>query len=313
MDCMDLEAQFGLLPFTSKQLLELDVTLRQWRLIRPELEKLRRGVYVIRLGPDDSTRHAQKVAATLMTKTDHFAVGASAIVLNGLPNPYFKSWDKIEPQIAGKQTRSSRGILTSKAAPVPTPWGDTTDLIQTATTITAELPLPQALMVTDAVARRLAGVAPDEHVTNAKRIELASEQCRTEVRRRLTRYSNADALRLTNPAAEAPSESFYRGHMVLEGYDDPACGVPKIDAKGTYRFIDILLDNLAIEVDGDEKLQTLQNLRDEKEREDDLRLVGLDFLRPRVEPLYANPAAAMAQLAVKIDDVRLIRKFAQIL
>ncbi len=181
-------------------------------------------------------------------------------------------------------------------APIETPWGPCTDGIATAETLAAELPLPQALMVTDAVARLLAGVAAGEWLTNAARSELASEACRTEVRRRLTRHKDLPALALANPAAEAPSESFYRGHMILAGFDDPACGVPVRGASGELYFVDLMLAGLAIEVDGEEKFTGRADVVHEKRREDDLRLIGLDFLRPWVKDVYADPAAEMVRL-----------------
>jgi hypothetical protein len=169
-------------------------------------------------------------------------------------------------------------------------------LIDTAATIAAELPLPQALMVTDAVARRLAGTQD--------RFVLASERCRTEVRRLLTRNHDLPALRLANPAAESPAESFYRGHMLLDGYDDPPCGVPRRGASGKQYFIDILLERLAIEIDGLVKYTDLDALRDEKTREDDLRAAGHDFLRVWADELFADPAQQMRNLADKLERMR---------
>jgi hypothetical protein len=297
---MDLDATFGLQPFTREMAIAGGLTAWQWRRVRPHLIRLDNGVFLLRWADDARTRHCQRVAGLLLPKKDHFAVGMSAVAILGLPDPPFHSWDQQVPQIGGKKTRTARGIRGNHAVPIPTQWGDCTDAVTTAIHIAGQLPLPEALMVTDAVARRLADTD--------NRIELASEECRERARRLLAEDHDLPALMLANPAAEAPSESFYRGHMILEGYEDPRCGVPRIDAKGKQRYIDILLENLAIEVDGDEKLQRWQDLLDEKEREDDLRLTGLSFLRTRVKPLYADPQARMAELDRKVTEVRRLNR-----
>ncbi len=291
---MDLFSHFGYLPFTCAQVLDLGITLRQWRRLRPRLIVIRRGVYVAQRGNTDRIRHSQSVAATLLTRTNHFAVSHSAVCVLGLPNPYFGRWDDMPVHLGGRQTRRGRNVRQSSAVPILTSWGPVTDLIDTAVTIAAELPLPQALMVTDDVARKLAGTTD--------RFELASERCRTEVRRRLTHTCDLPALRLADPAAESPAESFYRGHMLLRGLPEPRCGVPVRGRTGSQYFIDILLQTLAIEVDGRIKYQGpsgVQALIDEKRREDDLRATGLEFHRPFVEELYAEPAHEMDRLLDK--------------
>lgn len=296
---MDLDQLFGLYPFTYSQARQVGITDREFRGIKPELTLLRRGVYVTRLADDGRTRHSQKVAGELLTKKGYFATGMSAVAMLGLPDPPFHRWDEQPVLLGAAKTRADRGVILNRSVPVLTPWGACTDAVTTAIDIASTEPLPEALMVTDAVARQLADTD--------NRLELASEDCRERVRRLLTEDHSHPALALANPAAEAPSESFYRGHMILEGYADPACGVPRIDAEGRQRYIDIQLENLAIEIDGDEKLQRQQDLVDEKEREDDLRLTGLHFLRARVIDIYANPGACMAKLARKVQQVRRLR------
>lgn len=286
---MDIERAFGLRPFTVAQARQdLDLSVRAWRRLAPHLVRLHRGVYCVRRSPDDRGRYAQRIAAELLCRTDHHAYSLSAACLLDLPNPTHESWDRLPVHLGGPQTRSKKGVTASPAAPVLTPWGPCTDLTDTAATIAAELPLPQALMVTDAVARRLAGTED--------RFVLASEACRTEVRRRLTRDCDLPALRMANPAAESPAESFYRGHMLLDGHVDPPCGVPRRGASGAQFFIDILLGGLAIEIDGLIKYTDRAVLRAEKTREDDLRATGLAFHRVWADDLFADPAAEMSRL-----------------
>ena len=285
---MDLTETFGLRPFTPRDLAERGLRHRQWLAIKDEVVRLRRGVYVTALGADDRTRYAQRISAALITRTDHLAVGISAACLLGLPNPTFTSWDRLPVTIGGRQTRSARAISRCLAAPIPTTWGPSTDLVDTAVTVAAELALPQALIVTDAVARRLAG--------STDRFELASRHCRDEVRRRMRLPADAPALALADPAAESPAESLFRGHMILAGFPEPRCGVPLRGASGRQYFADMVLDGLIIEVDGALKYRTIEDLLTEKRREDDLRAAGHGFHRVLATDLFEDPEAEMSRL-----------------
>ncbi len=288
---MDVFAGFGMMPFSRAEALQAGMTKRQWELAigSGQLVRLRRGVYVARLATEDRMKHAQAVAGALKNRTDHLAVAGSAVALLGLPNPYFTGWARVPVTIAGHKSDRANGILRNPGlAPVPTPWGPCSDLMDTAEAMAAQLPLPQALMVTDAAARILAGTED--------RFVLASEECRVEARRRLTRTHDLPALQLADPAAESPAESFYRGHLLLRGIEEPACGVPMRGASGKQYFVDMLLDRLVIEVDGKEKYKDLEVLIAEKRREDDLRATGRDLLRSWVEDLYGDPEAEMKRL-----------------
>lgn len=291
-----------LIPLTRATALDRGISDWQWRALIDSgaLTRIRRGVYVPLLATEDRAIHAQRVAAELLPRTDHFAVSTSAVALLGLPNPYFRPWRHLTVQLGGPKSRPKSAIRHMTSAPVITGWGPTTDLIDTAVTIACELPLPAALMVTDAVARRLADTED--------RFFLASEACRNQVRERLTRTCDEPALRWANPAAESPAESFYRGHMILAGFTDPPCGVPRKGDSGSQYFIDILLGNLAIEIDGKVKYTDLEVLRSEKTREDDLRAAGHHFHRVWVEDLYEGPAREMSRLTAKHGQMRRTRQ-----
>lgn len=284
---------FGLLPFTRAEALRAGLTKRQWEhaVASGELLKMRQGVYANPLTTDDRLRYAQQVAGALKGKQRHLACGGSAAALLGLPNPYLTWWTRVPISIAGPRSRPDVGVRCDPGwEGVETAWGPCTDLVDTATVIAADLPLPQALMVTDAAARQLAGT--DD------RFELAGEECRRRVRAHLTRRAAHPALMLANPAAESPAESFYRGHMLEHGFPEPACGVPLQGVSGRQYFIDLLLGGLAIEVDGEEKYDGREALVAEKRREDDLRGIGLRFLRPWARDVFADPAGEMTRLRV---------------
>lgn len=295
-----LQAQFGALPFTRRDAIGVGVTEWQWRMAvnRKLVHRLGFGVYCAVIADDDRLRLCQVTAAAMLRRTDHFAVGSSALAIHDLPNPYFRRWTRLPVQLGGPKTRAPLNIHASKVVPIPSSWGAVTDLIHTAEAIATELPLPQALMVTDAVARRIADTD--------NRFMLASERCRTEVRRQLTQNLDLPALRLANPAAESPAESFYRGHMLITGHPEPSCGVPATGATEDQYFIDLLLEGLAIEVDG--LVKYVQGdpriLIAEKKREDDLRAVGYEFHRPFVEDIYADPGLEMVRLQAKRDQIR---------
>lgn len=291
--------EHGYQPFTRDDALRAGMNAWRWQnLVQSrQLVRLHRGVYAWAVPDDHRLAYLQRVTATLMRRSDHHAVGPSALAVHDLPNPYFKRWSRLPVMLAGKKSRPKRNIRRAAFAPIDSAWGSVTDLTDTAATIASELPLPQALMVTDAVARRLAGTP--------NRFELASERCRTEVRRRLTHTSDLPALRLADPAAESPAESFYRGHILVRGLPEPRCGVPVRAASGSQYFIDLLLEGLAIEVDGKGKYQDLEVLIAEKKREDDLRATGLRFHRPFVEDVYADPDREMDLLVAKGTEIGL--------
>lgn len=279
------------------------MTLRQWREVKKKLVRLSRGVYLVRRADDARTQHCQKVAGVLLTKTGHFAVGMSAVALLDLPDPPFFRWSDQPVLIGAARTRTSRGVMRTAASPIDTQWGPSADAVSTAVRIASERPLPEALMVTDAVARDLAGTN-DRH-------ELASKECRDRVRRRLTRDHDLPALALANPAADSPAESFCRGHLIGQGFTDPACGVPLIDARGKQRYVDILVGTFAIEVDGKGKYDSAEALAAEKRREHDLRLAHrLWFHRILVDDLYVDPDLIMAQLVLEEAEVRAMRRLA---
>jgi hypothetical protein len=292
---VDPLAHFGLLPFTRREALDAGVTKREWERAVADLHKIRRGVYLRELAAGDCLRHAQLTAAAMKGRTNHLACSGSAAALLGLPNPFFTWWSRVPVTVAGPKSTGEVRRALAAWDPVATVWGLSTGLIDTAVTLAAELPLPAALMVTDAVARRLAGTKD--------RFELASHECRSEVRRRLTESSDLPALRLANPAAESPAESFYRGHMLEQGFVEPACGVPLLGASGRQYFADMVAAGVLIEVDGKEKYEDLDVLIAEKRREDDLRMLHPAFLRSWVEDLYADPAGEMRRLGLTYPQV----------
>lgn len=282
----------GPYPFTRAQILAAGISPWRWReaVASGRLHRLRRGVYVLQAGSDDRTRHAQQAAAELVTRPGHFAVADSAAAFHGLPNPWFAPWDSRPVQVAGPRSRSERGIAKSPGlVPVQTPWGLAADPAAAAVAVAERLPLPNALMVTDHVARLLAGTSD--------RFELAAQRCRARVQATLREHADVPATQLADPAAESPAESFCRGHMLLAGFPEPRCGVPHRGASGAQYFVDLLLGELAIEVDGLVKYtQGMESVVQEKVREDDLRATGMVVHRVFVEHLFADPAREMGRL-----------------
>lgn len=266
---------------------------RQWRLLieSGQLVMLDHGVYAQTVAPSGRLRLAQRTSARLLNLTDHLALSASALAIHDLPNPYFRAWDQVPVTIGGPRSRRQTGVVRSRLDPVESPWGPVSSLIDTAGTIAAELPLPQALMVTDAVARMVAGTR-DRH-------QLAAEGLRHEVRRRLARDWNLPAMAYANPAVESPAESFCRGHMLIAGYPEPQCGVPVRGASGAQYYADLVLGQLIIEVDGRLKYLKGRDLIEEKIREDDLRAAGWWFHRVLVDDLFVNPTVEMRKLQTR--------------
>ena len=281
---MDLTSEFGLRPFTRAQALGLGLTAWQWQQLveQRRIQQLRHGVYVTRLAHDDLGRYQQKVGAGLMNRTNHVAFGDSAFAIHELPNPWFMSWERRPVLIGGQKSRRERGVSKLVGvAPSCSDWGPVTDLGTTATWAASALPLPQALMVVDVIAQRLADTRD--------RFVLSSEHCRSGVRLHLTNEVDLPGLRYADPAADSPAESYFRGHLIEAGVTGVGCGVPIKGATGNQYFADLVLGRLIVEVDGRGKYHTVQDLIDEKFREDNLREAGFDFLRVWVEDLYADP------------------------
>jgi hypothetical protein len=295
---MSLPHPLGPYPFSRAQMLDAGVTADQFRVAAEtgRIHRIRRGVYVLERAADDRTRFAQNVAAILITRKGHFAVGDSAAAFHEFPNPWFMPWTSRATTIAGPKSRPDRRIRGDRTSrPVETPWGLAQDPVGAAMEVASTLTLPQALIVTDHVARRLAGT------TN--RFELASARCRDRVREALGAVSDVPAARLADPAAESPAESFCRGHLILRGFDEPRCGVPLRGHSGAQYFIDILLGDLAIEVDGRGKYEQgngVDVLLAEKRREDDLRAGGVRFHRILVDDLYARPDLEMDRVRSRL-------------
>ena len=294
---MPLPHPLGPYPFSRAQMLAAGVTADQWRLAveSGRIHHMRRGVYVLERATDDRTRYAQTVASELVTRADHFAFADSATAFHEFPNPWFLPWTSRELCIAGPKARADRGISSERTSQViETPWGLAQHPAEAALLVASTLPLPQALMVTDHAARVLA--------STTSRFDLASARCRDRVRETLCAVSDVPAARLADPAAESPAESFCRGHLILRGFDAPRCGVPRRGKSGAQFFIDILLGDLAVEVDGRGKYEQgngVDVLLAEKRREDDLRATGLDVHRLLVEDLYADPGREMDRLQAR--------------
>lgn len=270
--------------------MERGVTKHQWEqlLAAKSLIKRRRDVYLAQWAPDSLSRYCQKVAVELTNRVNHVACSISAVALLNLPHPYTTGWSRESVYIAGPRSRTASIRRNPGWDLIETPWGWSTDLLSTAAVVAADLPLPHALIVTDAVARRIAN--------SEDRFYLASDECLSSVRRRLTETADLPAMRLANPAAESPAESFYRGNMIEYGFREPRCGVPRQGATGAQFFVDLLLDEFAIEVDGRVKYDDIDVLIAEKQREDDLRRMGLDFLRPWAEDVFDQPIKEMEKL-----------------
>ena len=66
----------------------------QWRNLTTsgQLVRLVRGVYAQAIPSEDRHAYLQRVAAGLIKRSDHYAVGASALAVHDLPNPSFRQW-----------------------------------------------------------------------------------------------------------------------------------------------------------------------------------------------------------------------------
>lgn len=178
-----------------------------------------------------------------------------------------------------------------------------TTLLRTAIDIARLRPLPEALIVGDAVARQLVG-------ERAGRQAYLAAANRTSVRDRMAGEAedaagllSVEAARrisgLVDPAAESAPESLARGYIIEAGLARPEVGSRVVGASGSVYFADMLWPDhrLILEIDGRVKYTDPKALFREKVREDDLREAGFLVIRWTASALITNPGWLIHRLA----------------
>lgn len=308
-----IASQFPESPFTRADLHRLGISqgeLRQLRK-RDRVVSIVHGVYCLPSPSDresDRRRYLRRAAAELIKRPRAVLSHESAAAAHGLPNPHASHWDSLPITLTASEgsARRRRGVHTRRrplheSDVVATTWGRVTTPERTAVDLAMVLALPEALVVVDAVARRMAA--------NDRREHLLRSAVRRELRVRLLDSSRAlvgrrgsaravVALGHADPAAESPAESRSRGWIILAQLPLPRVGLPVIGDDGRRYFADFAWEDRTVigEVDGLSKYDTGAVLIREKTREDALRRAGWTVVRWTGSEITRNPPVVLERL-----------------
>jgi hypothetical protein len=310
-----LAAHFGPYPFTLRECELQGVSRKQLRTLvhAGEVEHLRFNCYALaHSSVTDRHDYLTRVSAALSRRWNAVGSHESAAAALGLPKPTFTPWRShlVVVSNPGKRVRERRGILEldmprDAESEVRTAWGPVTGLPRTAYELAASRPLRESLIVADAVARRLADT--DD------RWALSQPRTRRAVRDRMIRLAEnwtdptnhqqaLAVLRMADPAADSPAESFARAVIITAGLPPPRVGAPVQGDEGQQYFADLSWEGPMViaEVDGIEKYGDPDALLKEKMREDALRRAGWRVVRWTGRESVADPRLILRRLPADV-------------
>ena len=180
---------------------------------------------------------------------------------------------------------------------------------RTAVDVAAAVPVPEALVVLDAAARRFLGEAVGQsrvraHHTRPQSIRDACRQLREAVpaaSTQRTRLHLDHVVALADPRRESALESMSFGQMILHGLPLPEMQV-RIRTEVGDVYPDFLWADARVigEADGLMKYQTPEVLHREKLRQEALEARGYVVIRWTYREMRRNPAAVMARIAAAL-------------
>lgn len=293
------------------------VEMIQTQLAAGRLLRLRRGVYLAAdVWPSDPMAQAlirgyAEVAANPGAVLSH----QSAALSWGLPCPSSVGWEDRSVSVTlpagsghGSQQRTARHHVA--ALPPEHRCRDVqgypvTSLPRTAADLAVDLPLPEALALFDAAARRLC----ESYLSHPRRSDLQNprlvEAARAELRSAavsIGRPGLATAISAADPARESVAESLSAGYFRLAGLPEPLCQVRIDTASGTF-FSDFYWPaaRLVGECDGAVKYDDPSAYVREKEREQHLRDAGFGVVRWLAKEIMFRPDEVTARVARALD------------
>ncbi len=175
-----------------------------------------------------------------------------------------------------------------------------TDLPTTAVDVARLLPIPEALIVVDAAARRLAGTTDRALLRSPKvreRVRGAFAQA-LAVTPRPSGIRARTCLDWADPAADSPPESHIRGHLRQSGLPIPEVNPPVMGASGKRYYVDLLWPEAlrGLEVDGAMKYTDPTVLQSEKRRQEDIEATGIRIKRALAADVFGRPDTIVAGL-----------------
>jgi very-short-patch-repair endonuclease len=266
------------------------------------LQRLRRGVLQVTVVDDgarlrDSTSTMRDRATTVMQAKDDEAwlSHASAGELWQLPRPRPGAG---EPGVWVTAPRRHGDIdedvhlRLGRVAPADRAVVDgirCTGLARTAIDMARFRPLPEALVVLDVALQRLA------------RADLWAALVRHPMI--YGRRGLREAIREADPRSESPLESASRGLMLVARLPRPQLQRTVWLEGSTYRLDFLFADRKVVgEADGWGKLQSVEDLRAEKTREDALRRAGFTVVRWTSDEVWRRPDAMVSRLRAALTS-----------
>lgn len=277
-----------------------------------DLLRIRPGVYL------GAAHWPQEPVARLLVRARAEQVVAPQAVIShstaalawGLPRPGIGGWDTTTVHLCVPRAANHRGpdgIVLHRPVRLPRhhvtqdPDGyPLTTVSRTCIDLARRLPLPAALVLLDAGARRLCeamvhlphrSAYADPRLTSAAReaLEEAIDTCRA------TRLRTA--LALINPSRESPIESLTAGQLYLSGLPMPLFQQPIRTTRGVF-YPDCLWPEhrLIGEADGAVKYADARAFVAEKEREQALRDLGYHMVRWLGREILQEPNTVIARI-----------------
>jgi hypothetical protein len=290
-------------------------------MVRTQLEagnllRLRRGVYLAASAwpVDVGERHVVLARAEVVANPAAVISHQSAAQFWELPTPGFFAWSDRPVAVtfpAGQPHSARSGTADHHLAELPpehvardTHGYAVTTLSRTAMDLVRGLELPAALVILDAVSRRLC----ERFVTMPRRSDYSNPKLAEAAREDLRRVARtrpspdpAPMIDLADPARESVAESLSAAHFELSGLPRPQCQARLVTPRGTF-YPDFFWQeqNLIGECDGAVKYGRAGAYEDEKEREQALRDVGFQIVRWLAKEIMARPDVVVDRVARKL-------------
>lgn len=274
--------------------------------------RLRAGVYVAGSSwSDDATaRHLLLAHAEQVAHPGAVMSHQSAAVSWGLPYPGFGQWHDAKPSVtlSDKNARHRDGLAVHHLGALPVSQVardrqgyDVTTVARTAVDLAAGLPLPEALVLLDAAARRIV----EAMVVDARRRDYANPRLAEAARGMLVESARTrrpagllTAISFASPARESPAESLTAGHLHRSGLPVPQFQATIHTPAGPL-YPDFYWPefNLVGEVDGKGKYGDPGEIVREKRREQMLRDLGYRVVRWLAAEIMTNPEVVIDRIA----------------
>lgn len=280
------------------------------------LHRVRPGVFLdAALWPEDPReQHLLRAVAELVKFPAGVLSHESAGVAWNLPSPDFTRWEECPTAITlprGERARSRRGSAVHHVGQLP-PTQVTRDsggrpvtgLARTAVDLAAGRPLPEALVILDAAARRLCSLM----IAEPRRRDYANPRLIAAARVALTQAAftrppaGLDAgIELADPRRESAAESLSAGWFEMAGIPAPRLQFA-IESPHGVLYPDFYWPErrLVGECDGAMKYVEGAAYLREKEREQTLRDLGYDMVRWLAKEIMLTPQVVVQRVGAKL-------------